>query len=358
MNYYVTLLIVFFVVYAMSALSLNMQFGQGGIINFAFIVFQSAGAYACAITSLGSKANGFQLGQTYFWGTSLPFPLPFLVGGVVGGLLALVLGPATLRKMRRDYQAATMIVIAIIANQLVVNTQSFLNGDAGLSGINPPLSSHLPSNPNTYSWIYAGWALFVCLGVYLFSRRLGQSPLGRTLRAIRDDEDAAAGVGKNPWGTRMIVFVIGGVIAGLSGALLIEFISAWSPSAWGYQESFVILVAVILGGTGNERGSLVGAFIVGIVLTQAPTFLPAFGYPGLIDSLDWVILGVVWIVMLWLRPSGLIPERADLRLAKTSKRPKRYATATPLTATGTVIPVRTPAGGLSVTPVAETREAK
>ena len=335
MNYYITLLIVYFVVYAMSALSLNMQFGQGGIINFAFIVFQSAGAYACAITSLGSKANGFQLGQVYFWGTSLPFPLPFLIGGLAGGLLALVLGPATLRKMRRDYQAATMIVIAIIANQLVVNAPGFLNGDAGLSGVNQPLSSHLPSNPNTYSWIYAAWALAVCLIAYLFSRRLGQSPFGRTLRAIRDDEDAAAGIGKNPWGTRMIVFVIGGVIAGLSGAILIEFIAAWSPSAWGYQESFVILVAVILGGTGNERGSLVGAFVVGIVLTQAPLFLPAFGYPGLIDSLDWVILGVVWIVMLWLRPSGLIPERSDLRLSRLTKRPRRSVVATPMTASAT-----------------------
>lgn len=316
MNYYITLLFVYLVVYALSAWSLNLQFGQGGIVNFAYILFQSAGAYAAAITSLGPAAAGVALGQTYFWGTSLPFPLPFLIGGLAGGLLALIIGPATLRKMRKDYQAAAMLVAAIIANQVVTNAKGFLNGAAGLVNITEPLVSHIPVSSGTYSWIYVAWSLLVCGIGYWFVRRIGQSPFGRSLRAIRDDEDAASGVGKNAWSMRMTAFIIGGIVAGLSGALLIEFIGAWSPAGWGYQESFVILVAVILGGIGSERGSFVGAFLVGIVLTQLPSLLPSIGYPGLIDSLEWVLLGVVWLAVLWIRPGGIVRERPDLRLSE------------------------------------------
>lgn len=338
MNYYLTLLAVYFVVYALSALSLNLQYGQGGVVNFAFIIFQSIGAYVAAITSLGPSSAGLLLGQTYLWGTNLPFPVPFLLGGLAAGLLALLIGPATMRKMRKDYQAATMIVIAIIANQLVTNAKTFLNGAAGLSGVVPPLSTHLPVGAGTYSWLYVAWSALICLLGYLLLRRIAQSPFGRSLRAVRDDEDAAAGIGKNCWSTRMTVFVIGGVVAGLSGALLVEFIAAWSPAGWHYQESFVILVAVILGGMGSERGALVGAFVVGIVLTQLPSLAPAVGYPGLVDSLEWILLGLVWLGVLWLRPAGLISERPDLRLADGSWFTRRRLTVFRTSGPGTATP--------------------
>jgi hypothetical protein len=108
---------------------------------------------------------------------------------------------------------------------------------------------------------------------------------------------------------RLQVFVVGGAIAGLSGGLLVEFISAWSPGAWGYAETFVIFTALLIGGVGNNRGVIVGTFLVPILFLELPSFLPSIGYPGLIDDFEWIIIGLLWMVGLLLRPRGILPER-------------------------------------------------
>lgn len=314
MSYYLATTIVYFGVYALGALGLNLQIGLSGIANFGFIIFESAGAYVAAITSTGPASQGHALSETYFWGTNLPFPLPLLLGAAAGGLLALVVGPATMRKMRRDYQAATMLAISIIATQVVSNDLGIFNGNAGLAAVPSPLSSHLNVSLSTYDWIYAGYALLVTAIGYGICQRISMSPFGRSLRALRDEEDAAGSIGKFPWAMRMKVFVAGGVIAGLAGALLVQYIGAWSPAAWQYAETFVLLQCVILGGIGNGRGALIGALFVGVLLNEAPTFLPPIGYPGLIDNLQWILIGVVYIVVLWFRPQGIVPERTNLLL--------------------------------------------
>lgn len=314
MSYYLATVVVYFAVYGLGSLGLNLQIGLGGIANFAFIVFESAGAYVAAITSIGPASNGHALSETYFWGTTLPFPLPLILGGVAGGVLALIVGPVTMRKMRRDYQAATMLAISIIATQVISNDVHIFNGNSGLAAVPSPLSSLFNVSLETYDWIYAGYAL-VLVGIgYLVCKRISMSPFGRSLRALRDNEDAAGSVGKFPWAMKMKVFVTGGVIAGVAGALLVQYIGAWSPAAWQYVETFVLLQCVILGGIANDKGALLGAFVVGVFLAEAPSFLPAIGYPGLIDNLQWMIIGAVYIVVLWFRPQGLLPERPDLRL--------------------------------------------
>lgn len=314
MSYYLATVVVYFGVYALGSLGLNLQIGLSGIANFGFIVFESAGAYVAAITTTGPASNGQALSETYFWGTHLPFPLPLLLGGVAGGVLALIVGPFTMRKMRRDYQAATMLAISLIATELISNDVHLFNGTAGLSALPSPLGSILHVSLKTYDWLYAGYALVITAIGYFISRRISMSPLGRSLRALRDDEDAAGALGKYPWAMKMKIFVIGGVMAGLAGALLVQYIGAWSPSAWQYVETFVLLQCVILGGIANERGALLGAFLVGVFLAEVPSFLPSFGYPGLIDNLQWMLIGVVYIVVLWFRPQGLVVEISNLRL--------------------------------------------
>lgn len=320
MTFYLTITAVYFVVYALGAIALNMQFGLGGIVNFGFIVFEAAGAYTAALTSVGSAAKGRSLSEFYFWGTSLPFPLPLILAGVVGGLLALVIGPATMRKMRRDYQAAAMLAFALIANQIVGNAANFLNGGNGIANVPAPLRSLFGLSQNGYDWLYVVWSFGLGIAIFVFVRMLSRSPFGRTARMLRDDEDAAVALGVNAWKVRMKLFVIGGVIAGITGGILVEFIAAWSPGAWNYQETFVLLQAVILGGVGSDYGAVFGALIVGVVLLQLPTFLPAFGYPGLIDSLQWIVIGGVYLVILWFLPKGTFPERPGLHLGTRGRR--------------------------------------
>lgn len=312
MQYYISTLAVYLVFYAVGAWTMNLQFGMGGIINFGVIVFEAVGAYAAAVTTIGH--SGAALGETYFFGTHLPFPLPILAGGLAGGLLAAVLGPAMMRKMRKDYQAAGTLVIAIIALQVVSQDAGLLNGASGIASVPQPLSRYFGGT--AYQWAFFVLAAVIGLCCYFVMQRLSRSPFGRSLRAVRDDEEAAAALGKNAWAIRMIVFVVGGAVFGLMGALMVEFLTAWAPASWGYNETFDLLVAIFLGGLGNQLGALLGGFIVGVVLLQLTAFLPTIGYPGLTDSLVWVIIGLVWLGVLWFRPRGFLPARPDLRLGK------------------------------------------
>ncbi|HEX6526192.1 MAG TPA: branched-chain amino acid ABC transporter permease [Streptosporangiaceae bacterium] len=308
MSFYISTLLVYFFVDVLLAWALNMQFGWGGIPNFALIMFQAAGAYAAAVVTLGPD-TGAGAFQRYVFGSSLPFPLPLLVATMAGGLLALIVGSFSLRRIRRDYQAAILLIVSLIVTGLVTNVVGLVNGSNGLTGVPRPLSGVLSGlTYDGYQWAYAAWTAVIAAVVYLLVARLGSSPWARALRAVRDNEDAAATIGLNPVSLRLQAFVIGGMICGLSGGLLVDFLASWSPAAWGYAETFAVFTAIILGGVGNTWGVVLGTLLVQVIFLQVPTFLPQVGYTGLIDALQWVLIGILWLVCLAIRPRGLIPE--------------------------------------------------
>ncbi len=309
MSFYLSTLVVYFFIDALLAWALNLQFGWAGIPNFALIMFQAIGAYAAAVVSLGPD-SGINSFQRYVFGASWPFPLPLVAAVLAGGVLALVVGSFSLRRIRRDYQAAILLIVSLIAIGLVSNVVGWVNGSNGLTGIPKPLSGALASlSYDNYQWVYAAWTGVIAVAVYLLVARLGRSGWGRALRAVRDHEDAAATISLNPAGLRMQAFVLGGMIAGLSGGLLVEFLAAWSPAAWGYAETFAVFTSIILGGVGNNWGVVLGTLLVQVIFLQVPTFLPEVGYTGLIDALQWVLIGILWLACLALRPRGLLPER-------------------------------------------------
>jgi branched-chain amino acid transport system permease protein len=143
----------------------------------------------------------------------------------------------------------------------------------------------------------------------LFVRRFTESPLGRAMRAVRDNEHAAAALGKNVLALRMTAFVAGGAIAGISGAVFVDFIGAWSPGSWLYPETFVFFTAILVGGTGNNIGAAVGALLVPIGFLESTRYLPNVGYPGFVDALQWIAVGVLALTFLWFWPRGVVPER-------------------------------------------------
>ena len=309
MSYYLSTLVVYLFIDLLLAYALNLQFGWGGIPNFALIMFQAAGAYAAAVVSLGPD-SGINSFQRYMFGASWPFPLPLVAATVAGGVLAVVVGSFSLRRIRRDYQAAILLIVSLIAIGLVTNVVGFVNGANGLTGVPRPLGGVLSGlGYDNYQWAFAVWCAAITAAVYLLVARLGRSAWGRALRAVRDNEDAAAIIGVNPAGMRMSAFVVGGMITGLSGGLLVEFLASWSPAAWGYAETFAVFTAIILGGVGNNWGIALGTLLVQVIFLQVPTFLPQVGYTGLINALQWVLIGALWLICLAIRPRGLIPER-------------------------------------------------
>jgi branched-chain amino acid transport system permease protein len=313
--YYLTTLLVYGGVDVIACLALSQQFGVAGVTNFAFIVFQAAGAYAAAVLSLPSQSanGGF---QTYVGGLQLPFPLPWIGAAIVGGLLALPFSLLVGKRLRGDFAAVGLLVTAVMANLLVTNYKPLLNGDAGLALVPAPLQSHFDPLSVNYQWGYSAGTLALAACVYLFLRRITESPYGRTLRAMRDNDVVADSVGKNLQSLRTSMLVLGGAIAGLSGGILVGFINLWDPAAWGFAESIVLFAAVIIGGLGNHRGAVVGAVLVPLGFLEATRYIPdTFGRPGLVPALQWVAVGLVIVLFLWFRPQGILPERRRILTA-------------------------------------------
>jgi branched-chain amino acid transport system permease protein len=306
-QFYFSTLLIYLAVDVMAVWGLNLQFGVAGISSFAFIIFQAAGAYTASVLTLGpAQGNGF---QQYIGGANLPFPLPVLAAGVAGGMLALLVGMIGLRRLRSDYQAMVMLVVSLTATYLVDNETHLFNGPAGLSLVPKPLFNSLGLSLIGYQWFYVGLSAVFCVLIYLFVRRFTESPLGRAMRAVRDNEHAAAALGKNVLALRMTAFVAGGAIAGISGAVFVDFIGAWSPGSWLYPETFVFFTAILVGGTGNNIGAAVGALLVPIGFLESTRYLPNVGYPGFVDALQWIAVGVLALTFLWFWPRGVVPER-------------------------------------------------
>ena len=290
----------------LAAWGLNLEFGVAGVVNFAYIVLVAAGAYFYAVFTLGPPAasGGF---QQYIIGLRLPVVLAVVLAALICGVLGCLIGVTGLKRLRADYQAMVMLVISILATTVIGADTGLFDGNAGLSLIPNPLAS---VDPARRGWYYVAVVAVVCVLGYLALRRFTTGPLGRVLRAVREDEDAAIAVGKNGVGLRLAVQAAGGVYDGLGGALLAGFIGGWSPSSWEYVETLALLTAIIVGGLGNDAGVLLGTAIVPVLILQGVQFLPQIkSAPQLADDLGWIILGLLTIAFVFSRPQGLIPER-------------------------------------------------
>jgi branched-chain amino acid transport system permease protein len=307
-QYYIITLLVFAGSNLIAGWSLNLQFGLGGILNFGFIAFQAAGAYIASVLSLGSSAStgGF---QSYILGAHLPWPLPMLAGAAAGALLAFVVGLVALRPRRIDYQGMALLTVGVILTVVISDYPGIFNGISGLVDIPKPLGSTVNLGVISYGWFFVGVSAVVTFAAFLLVWRLTHSPWGRQLRALRENPNALQALGVNIDSRRLQAFVVGGFFAGLSGALLVEFVGAWAPGSWTTDETFFFLVAVVIGGSGSIAGSTLGTVLVWTVILNGVEYLPVFSYTTVAVALQIVVVGLAFIVFIALKPNGLIPER-------------------------------------------------
>ncbi len=202
---------------------------------------------------------------------------------------------------------------AVLLNLLVMNFRPLFNGDAGVALVPAPLANGMfVATANGYQYGFAAAGVVIAGGTYWFVRRITESPYGRSLRAMRDNDKVADSLGKNLLALRTGALVTGGAIAGLSGAILVSFIGVWSPAAWTYAETIVLFTAVIIGGAGNHVGAVLGAVLVPVGFEEITRFISNNNPnlpPNLLPSLQWVAIGLLIAVFLWLRPQGIVPER-------------------------------------------------
>jgi branched-chain amino acid transport system permease protein len=318
--FYVATIIVYGAVDSMACMALNVQFGFAGLSNFGFIIFQAGGAYVAAVLSMGPWRKSFGGFQQYIFGWHLAWPLPWIGAAIFGGLLALPFVFLVGKRLRGDFAAVGLLVSAVLLNQLVNNFVPLFNGAAGISIVPAPFQKFLNPQGLGYQFAYGGVAVVLCVLVYFLLRRVTESPYGRSLRAMRDNDIVADALGKNVRVQRTSMLILGGMIAGLSGAILVGFINLWAPGAWGYAETIVLFAAIIVGGAGNHKGAVIGALLVPLGFEEVTRFIPPLSNPALVPALEWVAIGLLIIGFLWFRPDGILPERRRI-LSGSAKAP-------------------------------------
>lgn len=298
---------IYFFVDLILVLSANLQLGLMGMANLGFVLFLGIGAYAVTVFSIGPEpANSL---QQYFFGVSLPFPIPIILAVICGMIGGFLVGLVSLYRMRGHYLAIITLAILTIASTLVEGYPSFLGGSNGLTGITQPLSS-LASTYNGYQVVFLIISAVLCVAVFVFCQRFINSPLGRMAKAVRENESAVMTLGINPFRVRMLATVCGGGMAALSGALLAEYVTAWGIAPWSFTEIFPATAAMIIGGRGNNWGVALGTFMTYVVVGQGLPFLPGVSSdPQLGYAIQWIIYGIALVAFLWFRPTGLLPER-------------------------------------------------
>jgi branched-chain amino acid transport system permease protein len=306
MNFYITVLLIYLGTDVIATWGLNLQFGVAGVLNLAFIVELSIGAYVYAMCTLGpSSGNGGF--QHYLFGLHLPVPVALLAAIAAGAASGVLFGLVGLKRLRPDYQAIALLVVAVVATTVASTDIGLVGGNAGLTLIPNPLGG---TGPGGNAWGSVALVWILCVLSYLLLRRLTDGPLGRSLRAVRDDNRAALAIGKNVRGLRLMVQGVGGGYAALSGALLVGFIGAWSPSAWQYVETMSLLTAVVVGGMGNNFGIVLGTLLVPVLLQQGAQYVPQIANrPGGAEDLGWIVTGILTIAFLWWRPRGIVPDQ-------------------------------------------------
>ena len=305
--YYVFTLVFFLFDYFILAMGLNIQYGETGILNFAYIGFVAIGAYVTGALSLPSSVG---TGQHYILGLGLPFPINLLLGGLAACLFAVVVALIAMRRLRTDYLAMVLISLSLVLYDICNNFVPLFNGADGLYNVPEPFAGTLHLTTNSFIPFFAGVTAVIALLMLFVMSRITRSPMGRTFRAIRDDETVAAALGKDVFRHQLKSMLIGSFYAGIGGGLIMQFSGSFNPTAWLPGETFVVFAVILVGGVGNNVGLLVGALLVETLLVHLPAFLPAIpGHPGLIEYFDAVVIGALLMVMLWFRPQGVVPER-------------------------------------------------
>lgn len=277
-------------VYVLLAIGLNVVVGQAGLLDLGFVAFFAIGAYALAIFA---TENGWN-----FWET-----LP--VGIIIAMAAGVILGAPTLR-LRGDYLAIVTLgfgeIIRITANNL-----EFTGGPRGISPIpHPPSIESIEVGgiqPLRYGVIdarpyYYLLLVFIILTIVLV-KRLEKSRVGRSWAAIREDEDAAELMGVPTFKFKIVAFVMGAAIGGTAGVVFGSQTTSITPVNFPFILSALILCAVVLGGSGNLLGVIVGAFLIAWLPERFREFA----------EYRMLVFGAALVLMMVVRPEGLIPSR-------------------------------------------------
>ena len=285
-------------IYAVMAIGLNLQWGLAGILNIGIAGFFAIGAYASAI--LTSLPQSGRMGSF-----DLPVPIGFIAAIVFSALIALMVARLTI-KLRSDYLAIATIGIAEII-RLIAKNEIWLTGGAyGISNLPRP-GENLPGIFSSISFLLLVLALLaVTYWLAEFARR---SPWDRVMRAIRDNEIAARAFGKDSDKFRTGAFIFGASLMGVAGALTAHYLKYFGPTATEpATTTFLVWVMLIVGGSGSNKGAMIGAFIMWFVWSATEIFTGYLPSELVLKApyLRVFLIGFILVYILQKAPQGLL----------------------------------------------------
>jgi len=285
MEYFLHILIISGI-YIILTLSLNLIVGFTGLAALGHIAFACVGAYTSSLLALNYGISPW---------------IGLVIGACFASLLGIIIGFPSIR-LKGDYLALATFGLGVIVYSVSKNWVDLTRGPMGLPGIPKFAVFGFELQP---VWTYLILVLIFIFITALVINRIVDSPFGRILKSIREDEVASLSIGKNTNRYKLIVFVIGAFFAGIAGSLYAHYITFIDPSSFTIMESIAVLLMVVFGGMGSIKGSFAGA----LILVIFPEMLRFLGMPSSIAApLRQMIYGLLLILLMLKRPQGIIGE--------------------------------------------------
>jgi branched-chain amino acid transport system permease protein len=322
-------------IYALLSLGLNSQWGLSGHVNFGVAGFFAVGAFTSALVTTVMPVGALAAYSQQAFGLGQPFLVGVVAAGLVSALVGYLISIPVLR-LRSDFLAIATLGIAEIIRLIFQNERWLANGPQPLRGIPQPLDCLFddpacgwapgwltawmePLAPRDYIYFYFLLVAIILCVIYIALERISRSPWGRVQRAVRDEEDSAAMSGKPVTNFRIQSFVVGSFIMGIGGAIYAHYVVSIDYSHFNpLFATFIVWVMLMLGGSGNNQGAILGAFVVWGVWTGTQSLVDAISpalsmispdLPSRSAYFRWMLVAILLAAIVLFRPEGLIKER-------------------------------------------------
>lgn len=299
-------------IFTIAAMSLNLLLGYTGQLSLGHVAFFGIGAYASALTTLGFEVDlpfGLQISHS-------PWPaiFGFLVAIIISGLFGYMIGKLSF-KVRGAYFVIVTISFAEVMRLVSLNWVQLTQGPLALNNI-PPYTLWVPGVGDYEFWDKRAYYYLVAIvGIvsFIVIRRLVNCRAGRAMMALKDNESLAVSVGINVTHYLVIAAVVSAAMAGAAGSLYAHYVKIIDPNIFSFMFTVTMVIMVITGGKGTLAGPVIGGVIFGFL----PDILRPYGDP----SVQWIIYGVLMIVIVYVLPQGIMPaiQRLNFNFGQRGK---------------------------------------
>ena len=284
-------------IFTIAAMSLNLLLGYTGQLSLGHVAFFGIGAYASALTALGFDVDIFGMTIVVEPGAVL---LGFVIGAALAGVCGYVIGKLSF-KVRGAYFVIVTISFAEVTRLVALNWVDLTQGPLALNNI-PPFTFDLPGLGSYALWSkFANYYLVLAVAflAYLIIKRLVGSRIGRAMIALKENESLATSVGIDVTRYLVLAAVVSAALAGAAGSLYAHYVKIVDPDIFLFIYTVTMVIMVITGGKGTLAGPVVGGIIFGFL----PVIVREFAAP----EVQWILYGLLMIVIVFLLPQGIVP---------------------------------------------------